>query len=78
MTRHPFTPAAKLLWDAIPTAGQERVLANVWCSNCRSSRRILDFTGVADDGDIRLQGFCAECGHVVVRIIEASEAPSRS
>jgi len=77
MTRHPFTRAAKLLWDTLPAAGQERVLNNAWCGHCRSSRRILDFTGVAENGDIRLHGFCAECGHVVVRIIETSESPSR-
>jgi len=29
-----FTPAAHLLWDAIPLHFQERVLQNVWCPHC--------------------------------------------
>jgi hypothetical protein len=70
MTRHPFTPAAKRLWDGIPRAAQERILDHIWCGNCLTSRRISDFTGVTEDSNIRLQGFCTECGHVVVRIIE--------
>jgi hypothetical protein len=74
MTRHPFTPAAKLLWGSIPVAAQEDILNNVWCGDCRSSRQIVDFTGVCKDGDVRLQGFCSECGHIVVRIVETSEA----
>jgi len=75
MTRNPFTPAAQRLWDAIPPAAQKDLLANVWCGNCRSSQHIADFTAVAEEGDIRLQGFCDQCGRVVVRIIETSEAP---
>jgi len=78
MTRHPFSPAAQPLWDSISTTGQERILDNVWCGHCGSARRIIDFAGVSEDGDIRLQGFCATCGHAIVRIIETSEAPTRS
>ena len=75
MKRHPFTPAAQPLWDGVPAEAQARLLDNVWCGQCRSARRILDFTGVTERGNLRLQGFCAECGHVVVRLIEVSELP---
>jgi len=75
MTRHPFTPAAQLLWDDIAPVGQRRILESVWCGHCSSGRRIEDFTGVPEGGGIRLQGFCAVCGHVVVRLIEAPNAP---
>ena len=78
MTRHPFAPAAQLLWDEIPPAGQQRILGSVWCGHCSTGRRIEDFTGVPDGGGIRLQGFCAVCGHVVVRLIEHSNAPLAS
>ena len=77
MTRHPFAPAAQALWDDIPSIAQKRSLDNVWCSHCRSGRRIEDFTGVPEDGGIRLQGFCAACGHVVVRMLERPDSPLR-
>jgi hypothetical protein len=78
MLRHPFTPAARLLWDSIPVAAQEDILKNVWCGDCRSSRQIVDFTCVCEGGDLRMQGFCSECGHVVVRVVETSETPPSS
>ena len=75
MTRYSFTPAAQLLWDDIPPAGQQRILDSVWCGHCGSGRRIEDFTGVPEGGGIRLQGFCAACCHVVLRLIEPGNAP---
>ena len=44
----PFTPAAHILWDAIPQHFQEQVLHNVWCPHCG------DMTTMADLG-IRLR-----------------------
>lgn len=75
MTRHPFAPAAQPLWDDISPVVQQSILDHVWCGHCRTSRRIEDFTGVPEHGGIRLQGFCAACGHVVVRLIEPPDAP---
>ena len=75
--RHPFTPAAWPLWEAIPPATQERILDNVWCGQCRAARRIANFIGVAQKGHARLQGFCSTCGCVVARVIETSEAAPR-
>ena len=72
--RHHFTPAAQKLWDRVPSAAQERILECVFCGQCRTSRRITDYTGVADGrGDIHLHGFCTECGHVIVRVVETSQ-----
>ncbi len=72
--RHHFTPPADKLWKQIPAPAQEAILAAVWCGHCGDARPVLDHTGVTtDEGDIRLQGFCANCGHVVVRIVETSE-----
>jgi hypothetical protein len=77
--RHHFSPAADKLWQQIPATAQDGILSTVWCGHCRSGRRVLDHTGVTTDkGDIRIQGFCADCGHVVVRIVETSEQPSRA
>ncbi|MGE9293360.1 MAG: hypothetical protein ACQKBW_07085, partial [Puniceicoccales bacterium] len=71
--RHHFTPRAQAVWDEIPTEGQEAILDNVWCGDCRDATRIEDYTGTWDDGEIRLQGFCSVCGHVCVRIVERAE-----
>lgn len=78
MTRYPFSPSAQPLWDAIPPDVQQSILDHVWCGQCRAGRRVEDFTGVPDHGGIRLQGFCAVCGHVVVRMIEPPDTPVRA
>ena len=70
-----FTPAAQRLWDAIPVEAKHSILDNVWCAHCRTSRRMRDYTGAVERGDIHLQGLCVECGHVVARIVETSEMP---
>ena len=31
-----FTPAAAVQWRKIPDWAQAKLLANVWCSSCRS------------------------------------------
>ena len=72
--RHPFAPSAQPLWASVSPEAKVRILDSVWCGHCGGSRRIEDYTGLADErGDLILRGFCAECGHVVVRILETSE-----
>lgn len=72
--RHHFTPRAQAVWDQIPQEAQARILNAVWCGHCRDSSSIVDYTGTWEKpGDIRLQGFCAHCGHVVIHILEESE-----
>ena len=76
--RHHFTPRAQVEWDKIPAEAHERILNAVWCGNCRTSVRVIDYTGTWEEsGEIRLQGFCATCGHVVVRIIEKAEPETK-
>ena len=41
----PFTPAAQILWDAIPSHFQEQVLHNVWCPHCGDMTTMTNFTG---------------------------------
>ncbi len=76
MKRRQFTFAAQSLWAAIPPAARERILEHVFCTQCGTSRRIVDYTGTAEHGDIHLRGFCVQCGHVVVRVVETSETPT--
>lgn len=73
--RHPFPPSAIRLWESVSESTRELILAQVWCGHCRGPRPIVDFTGIPDEnGDLILRGFCAECGHVIVRVVETGDA----
>lgn len=61
-------PAAKL-WVAIPIDERKRLLANVWCRNCRHDVTITNFTGAVRSGDLLLVGKCSECHGDVARVI---------
>jgi len=67
-----FTPAAAILWAAIPPEIKKRLLANVWCSHCRHAVIITNFTGAVRQGDLLLVGQCAQCHGDVARVIQAS------
>lgn len=68
-----FTPRAAVLWGTIPKEARERILANVFCGQCRDAVTITKFTGEERNGDVYLKGSCANCGHEVVRVVETSE-----
>jgi hypothetical protein len=68
----PFTLAAQKLWDTIAPVHQERILENVFRTRCAGSVGMVHYTGTVKQGDIRLEGQCAVCGHTVVRIVETS------
>lgn len=70
-----FTLEAELLWGTVPKEAQGRILANVWCGNCRDSVEIVDFTARVKKGDVVLRGHCRVCGSSVCRVVETSEAP---
>jgi hypothetical protein len=69
-TNSAFTPAAAALWRKIPDWAQAKLLANVWCSHCRSATTITNFRGQVVKGDLRLTGACSTCGGPVRRLIE--------
>ena len=72
--RQPFPPSGLRLWESIAEEGKDRILSNVWCGHCGEVTRIEDFTGIPDErNDLFLRGFCARCGHVVVRLLETGE-----
>ena len=68
-----FTTEAAIVWGTIPLIIQQRILDNVFCTRCAGSVRMVHYTGTVKQGDIRLEGQCATCGHTVVRIVETSE-----
>ena len=67
-----FSPEAAKLWEEIPVECQEEILDNVFCSHCRDSVRIIDYSGSVASGDLLLKGSCAICGHDVARLVEGS------
>jgi hypothetical protein len=68
----PFTPAAQMLWEAIPQYFQERVLHNVWCPHCRDMTTMADFTGEVHGRSLVLRGTCITCRGKVARVLEGA------
>ena len=62
-------PAVQL-WASVPDYGKRLILANVWCSKCRSGVRIVDQTGPVVGGDLLLYGICSVCQGDVARVVE--------
>lgn len=50
----------------------QRLLAKVWCGQCRHEVTITNFSGTIKGGDLLLAGKCAECHGDVARVIEGS------
>ena len=73
MNNGTFTPMAAVQWITISQEGRSRILANVFCGQCRDSVPITNFTGEEHQGDVYLKGSCARCGHDVARLVETSE-----
>ena len=67
-----FTKPARERWEPIPADIRQRLLSNVWCSQCRHETTITNFSGTIKGGDLLLVGKCAECRSDVARVIEGS------
>ena len=67
-----FTHPARQRWESIPAEIRQRLLANVWCGQCRHEVTITYFSGTITGDDLHLVGKCAECHGDVARVIEGS------
>jgi hypothetical protein len=67
-----LTPAAQILWDAIPPHFQERIVYNVWCPHCREMTTMTDFTGEVHGKSLVLRGTCVNCQGKVARVLEGT------
>lgn len=67
-----FTLPARLRRESLPAQIRQRLLANVWCGQCRHEVTITNFSGTIKGGDLLLVGKCAECHGDVARVIEGS------
>ena len=65
-----------MLWATIPREARERILKNVFCTECGGSVEIIKFKGEERDGNLVLTGSCATCGHKVARVVETSQVDS--
>ena len=70
--KSPFTPAAQLLWDAIPQHFQDQILHNVWCLHCSDMTTMTDFTGEVHGRSLVLRGRCVTCRGKVARVLEGA------
>jgi hypothetical protein len=68
----PFAPAAQILWDAIPSHFQERILYNVWCPHCQDMTTMTDFTREVHGWSLVLRGTCITCRGKVARVLEGT------
>ncbi len=59
-----------LKWMRIPKDIREKLLNNVWCSNCRGVVRAVEYSVEDNKMGLVIKGNCASCGDKVVRVIE--------
>ena len=67
-----FSVQAKRLWQGIPEASRQILLASVWCGKCADGTTIVNFCGEVKGGDLILRGVCSRCGAQVARHVESS------
>jgi len=65
-----FTRLARQRWESIPADIRQRLLANVWCGQCRHEVTITDFGGAIKGGDLLLVGKFTEYHGDVAWVIE--------
>src|SRR5215471_11500690 len=70
-----LTPAAHILWDAIPPHFQERLLYSVGCPHCGDMTTMTECTGEVHGRSLVLREMCVTCRVQVARVLEG--APMR-
>ena len=74
MSKQKFTTEAALLWGGIPVEVQKRILKKAFCAKCDVFVEIVNYYGTVENGDLVLEGDCANCGHAAARVVETSKA----
>ncbi|WAA08824.1 hypothetical protein [Fervidibacillus albus] len=64
------TQPINLNWMKISKDIRERLLNNVWCSNCRDGVRVVEYSIEDDKLGLIIKGKCETCGGKVVRVVE--------
>lgn len=56
-------------WSRIPKDYQQKLISNVFCSQCKVTT-IVDYSITDDKYGVLLKGKCKTCGNSVARLIE--------
>ena len=67
-----FTRPARRRWESIPAHIRQRLLSNVWSSQCGHEVTTTDISGTMKGRDLLLVGSCAACRGEVARVIEGA------
>ena len=65
-----FDKEAMQKFNNIPDDIKAKILSNVYCSNCKDTVKIVDFTATINGDDLLLIGKCEICLKEVSRLIE--------
>jgi len=57
-------------FNQIPDDIKSKILSNVYCSKCKTTARIVDFSAIIENNDLILKGQCEKCSGSVARVIE--------
>ncbi|QST00410.1 hypothetical protein IMZ31_02100 [Pontibacillus sp. ALD_SL1] len=57
-------------WLSIPKDSREKLIQNVFCSNCLDAVTIVDFIILDHPEGVLLEGKCKNCGESVARVVE--------
>lgn len=64
--------AAEKIWRSIPAPDRQAILSSVWCSHCRGSTTIVEYSLEIVAPDLLLSGKCHACGNEVRRLVETT------
>lgn len=59
-----------LKWMKLPKDIREKILNNVFCSNCRDAVKVVEYSIEEDKIGLIIKGKCEACGGKVVRVVE--------
>lgn len=65
--------SAEYMWAKIPVQGKDAILAAVWCGQCRTGVKMMDFSARRVGDALVLDGRCSVCGGLVCRHVEAPD-----
>ncbi|QOY55699.1 hypothetical protein HUE87_05600 [Candidatus Sulfurimonas marisnigri] len=65
-----FDKKAMEKFNQIPDDMKAKILSNVYCSSCKDTVKIIDFTATISREDLLLKGKCEKCGTEVARLVE--------
>jgi hypothetical protein len=65
-----FDKNAMQKFNQIPDDIKSKILSNVYCSDCKDTVKIINFTATIDRCDLLLRGKCERCSGDVARLIE--------